>query len=202
MTHTELPDTVKQTIVSPSRVFSRAEVLTKSSVVPKRPGLYGWYFREIPPSVPTDGCVTVDDLTLLYVGISPKKPPLRGKPSKQNLAKRVRYHMKGNAEGSTLRLTLGCLLSDSLGIELRRVGRGKRLTFHSGEAALSEWLERNAYVVWVVHPEPWVPEDHLIHTLSLPLNLDHNEAHPFHPTLSAIRKEAKLRAKSLPVAES
>jgi hypothetical protein len=29
--------------------------------------------------------------------------------------------MRGNAEGSTLRLTLGCLLSEQLGIELRRV---------------------------------------------------------------------------------
>ena len=39
---------------------------------------------------------------------------------------RIRYHFRGNAEGSTLRLTLGCLLIKPLGIELRRVGSGKR----------------------------------------------------------------------------
>ncbi|WP_420481527.1 GIY-YIG nuclease family protein [Actinopolymorpha pittospori] len=36
--------------------------------------------------------------------------------SSQNLRTRVCYHFRGNAEGSTLRLTLGCLL----GLELRR----------------------------------------------------------------------------------
>jgi hypothetical protein len=51
---------------------------------------------------------------------------------------RNRYHYRGNAEGSTLRLTLGCLLSSSLGLRLRRVGSGKRLTFADGEARLSE----------------------------------------------------------------
>ncbi|MFF3911407.1 GIY-YIG nuclease family protein [Streptomyces sp. NPDC001848] len=54
--------------------------------------------------------------------------------STQNLRKRVRYHYRGNAAGSTLRLTLCCLL----GLELRRVGSGNRLTFgKSGEASLS-----------------------------------------------------------------
>jgi hypothetical protein len=42
--------------------------------------------------------------------------------SKQALSHRVRYHMRGNAEGSTLRLSFGCILADQLGIELRRVG--------------------------------------------------------------------------------
>jgi hypothetical protein len=72
-------------------------------------------------------------------------------------------------------------------------------TINSGEATLPDWLERNAYVGWTVHPEPWVPEQHLIQSLSLPLNLDHNNVHPFRPTLSAIRKAAKENAKRLPV---
>jgi hypothetical protein len=44
------------------------------------------------------------------------------------LSRRIQYHMRGNAEASTLRLTLGCLLAEELDIELRRVGHGKRLT--------------------------------------------------------------------------
>ncbi|GAA2511770.1 hypothetical protein GCM10010406_54960 [Streptomyces thermolineatus] len=39
--------------------------------------------------------------------------------SPQNLRTRVRYHFRGNAAGSTPRLTLGCLL----GLELRRFGK-------------------------------------------------------------------------------
>jgi len=56
--------------------------------------------------VPTDGCLTKDGHTLLYVGISPKNDS-----SSENLRKRVNYHFRGNAEGSTLRLTLGTLLA-------------------------------------------------------------------------------------------
>lgn len=63
--------------------------------------------------------------------------------STQNLRKRVRYHYRGNAAGSTLRLTLGCLL----GMELRRVGSGKRMTFgKAGETALSQWMAENTRV--------------------------------------------------------
>ena len=57
-------------------------------------------------------------------------------PSRQTLQDRVRYHYGGNAEGSTLRKTLGILLADELGIELRRVGSGKRMTFVDGELKL------------------------------------------------------------------
>ena len=109
--------------------------------------------------------------------------------------------MKGNAEGSTLRLTLGCLLEEELGTQLRRVGSGKRMTFTNGETILSEWLENNAFVVWMVHPEPWVLEEELICRLSLPLNLDQNKKHPFHKTLSDIRKLAKQKARELPIVE-
>ncbi|WP_420313610.1 GIY-YIG nuclease family protein [Actinopolymorpha alba] len=65
----------------------------------------------------------------------------------------------GDAEGSTLRLTLGCLL----GLELRRVGSGKRMTFGlRGEAELSAWMGAHARVCWVECPEPWRAEAVLI----------------------------------------
>ncbi|WP_374120389.1 GIY-YIG nuclease family protein [Mesorhizobium onobrychidis] len=55
--------------------------------------------------------------------MSPKAPPLNGaRPSSQNVRSRLRTHYSGNAAGSTLRRTLGCLLAAELGIELRRVG--------------------------------------------------------------------------------
>ena len=107
--------------------------------------------------------------------------------------------MRGNAAVSTLRLTLGCLLSETLEIQLRRVGSGKRFTFADGEAKLSDWMGQNAFVTWAVTDEPWVAEADLIRELSLPLNLDQNESHPFHAQLSAVRREAKARARMLPI---
>jgi hypothetical protein len=74
------------------------------------------------------------------------------------------------------------------------VGSGKRLTFGTGERALSEWMGQNAFVTWVVHPTPWELEEHLIGALSLPLSLHQNDRHPFHAVLSKLRGEARSRA--------
>lgn len=81
-------------------------------------------------------------------------------------------HYGGNGEGSTLRLTLGCLLSDSLNIKLRRVGSGKRRTFtNPGEIILDKWMAMHARVAWAAVEEPWLVEKRLLATTSLPLNL-------------------------------
>jgi hypothetical protein len=167
-------------LLSPVKLWSRAEVL-ETGAVPRSPGVYAWYFRKIPPGVPTHGCVVRDNLTLLYVGIAPKAPPQSGAAaSKATLRSRIRYHMRGNAEGSTLRLTLGCLLREPLGIQLRRVGSGTRMTFTpDGEALLSDWLTSNVYVCWSVTDRPWEAEASLINSICLPLNLAQNNTTPF-----------------------
>ncbi|SDX45486.1 GIY-YIG nuclease family protein [Thiocapsa roseopersicina] len=193
--------TLPREFLAPARFWSRTEVLASPSPVPREPGVYAWYFRDIPPGVPTADCHRCRNLTLLYIGIAPKAPPTNGaRPSTQRLVDRVRYHYRGNAEGSTLRLTLGCLLSETLGIELRRVGSGKRMTFADGEMTLSGWMAENAFVTWVVDPAPWVLEERLISGLSLPLNLDMNRGHLFYPTLRALRKCAKREASARSVA--
>ena len=192
---------IRSALLKPDKHWGRTDILTTKDLVPKKPGIYAWYFKQIPPGVPIDDCITLNCLTLLYVGISPKAPPLNGSaPSSQNLHKRVRYHMRGNAEGSTLRLTLGCLLKDDLGIQLRRVGSGTRKTFTiEGEKVLSDWLTENAFVAWVECDEPWKHEEQIIPELSLPLNIQHNNNHPFYQNLKAIRSEAKRVADSLPI---
>jgi hypothetical protein len=188
-------------LLTPQRLWCRSEVLERPSPVPREPGAYAWYFREVPEGVPCEGCHRLGDRTLLYIGISPKKPLMAGAAgSTQKLYHRIRYHYRGNAEGSTLRLTLGCVLSEIIGIQLRRVGSGKSLTFSAGESALSEWMDRNAFVTWTVDPEPWLLEEELIARLSLPLNLDMNRRHPYHPTLSSLRRSAKETARRLPIA--
>ena len=134
--------------------YARSEVLASPCPVPKEPGTYGWWFRVLPIPLDTSKCLRSGGCTLLYTGISPKAPPANGrKPSSQRLRDRIRYHYTGNAEGSTLRKTLGVLLSAELGIDLYRVGSGTRLTFGAGEQRLSEWMSENAFVSWIVHPD-------------------------------------------------
>jgi hypothetical protein len=116
------------------------------------------------------------------------------------LRTRVGYHYRGNAEGSTLRLTLGCLLSQRLGIRLCRVGSGTRLTFtQSGEEALSTWMADNAFVTWAETPEQWLWEERALATLDLPLNLNGNSQHEFHSALTAARAAAKAQARAAPI---
>src|SRR5262249_39818045 len=120
--------------------------------------------------------------------------------SKQSLRKRLRSHYRGNAEGSTLRLTLGCLLAEELSLELRRVGSGKRLTFcASGEAALSQWMDANALVTWIEHPAPWEIDVAAIKSLLLPLNLHSNGHHPFCRSLSGLRAQQRTLAREKPI---
>ena len=122
-------------------LYSRSTVLSQPCPVPQDRGLYAWLFKEVPPSVPIDGCVAKNGMTLLYVGISPMR-------LLRNLRKRITNHYRGNAEGSTLRLTLGTLLLEKRNFPLRRVGSGKRMTFtHLGEQWLDDWMEENAFVM-------------------------------------------------------
>lgn len=174
-------------LVSPDRLWSAHEALARPSPVPAVAGVYGWHFERAPHA-------GLDADRLLYVGIAPRY--MANRASTQNLRKRVRYHYRGNAAGSTLRLTLGCLL----GLELRRVGSGKRMTFGKvGEAELSAWMAEYARVCWIESSEPWELETELISQLDLPLNLDQNSSHPFYGELKRLRAEARARARELPV---
>jgi hypothetical protein len=187
-------------LLRPARLWTREEVLARPSPVPAAAGIYAWYFSPPPLMVDTKGCVEVDGWRLLYVGISPKPPPANGTPaSRQHLRSRLRQHYRGNAAGSTLRLTLGCLLAAQLGMQLRRVGSSQRLTFADGEPVLSAWMGRHARVCWMPHPQPWELEQALVARLDLPLNLDGNTRHLFSPQLRAARAAAKTTARALPI---
>ncbi|MBN3072350.1 GIY-YIG nuclease family protein [Pectobacterium brasiliense] len=182
----------------PEKLWSREEVMSSPSPVPAVSGLYFWWFKTVPSGVPLHGCVAINGHTLLYVGISPDK---KGKPnSRANLKTRIKTHYSGNAEGSTLRRTLGVLLSAESKSPLRRVGSGKRTTFtHSGEQWLDEWMANNAKVHWIPHDEPWILEESLISSISLPLNIQGNN-HAFRPLLSAMRSKATTEAKLMDIA--
>jgi hypothetical protein len=181
--------------LSRTRLYSREEALASPSPVAVAGGVYGWWFNVPPAVMDTSGCHERDGYRLLYIGISPTRPPMNGRPpSKSGLRRRIQTHCAGNAEGSTLRKTLGCLLSEELGIELRRVGSGNRRTFVRGEQALSAWIEEHARVGFVLHHRPWELEDHLIASVDLPLNLQGNSRNRFHSEVSAARSRCVARA--------
>jgi len=58
-------------------------------------------------------------------------------------------------------------------------------------------MAENAWVAWIEHAEPWALEARLLREISLPLNLDQNHHHPFHATLTVLRRDAKARARKL-----
>jgi hypothetical protein len=68
-------------LLSPTKLWSRPEILQRPCPVPDRPGVYAWYFKELPPLVPTDDCITCEGMPLLYIGISPSEPSSTGKIS-------------------------------------------------------------------------------------------------------------------------
>ena len=186
-------------LTNPILLYSRSAVLSEFCPVPQERGLYAWFFKEVPPGVPTDGCVTKDGMTLLYVGICPKNDSVS---EDRNLRTRIKSeHFNGNAEGSTLRQTLGILLSEQSDFPLRRVGSGTRMTLtHLGENWLDAWMEENAFVAWVKHPAPWEVEKEIIERVSLPLNIQDNKHHPFYTQLREIRTKAKNQAREMPIA--
>jgi hypothetical protein len=189
-----LPPGLLKQFSQPERLFSRTDLLGRRGAAPKEHGFYGWYFSAIPDGVPSAGCIVADGSTLLYIGIAPSSVS-----STTHLRSRLAQHLRGNASGSTLRLSLGCLLSPRLGIELRSTSSGKRRTFGPGEQVLSDWIAQHARVAFHVAPEPWRFESQLVATLSLPLNLEFNEAHAFRGVLSGLRTAARRRAAVLPM---
>jgi hypothetical protein len=181
--------TVANALSAPPHLWESEELLQNPCPIPREAGAYGWYFRNL-PSVPVGGCQTVDGFRLLYVGIAPAKAK-----SHSTIRQRIcENHLQGNASGSTLRLSLGCLLGENLGLVLQYVN--DRFHFADGESKLSAWMRRNARVAWVAHPRPWVIESAAIRSLDLPLNLDHNSAHPFYATLQSLRRRCRQAART------
>ena len=173
---------------NPSTFTNRAEAIQKNSTIPRSSGIYAWYFRNMPEVVPVEGCTQFECHHLLYVGISPRNEEGDG-----NIRQRIQAHFgknpSNNASRSTLRFSLGCLLSEYLNINLQRADG--RIHFGDGEGLLSEWMAKNAMVAWYVHSRPWDVEQEVIERLSLPLNLDHNTQHQFYNFLHKLRTEMK-----------
>lgn len=181
-------------LTAPDHLWSWAELQDHKSKPPAQAGVYAWYFKRKPPSVPGDRCHWVRRMPLLYIGISPARLT-----SRETIRSRLRYHFGGNASGSTLRTTLGALLQRELDLSFRRISVSTMKFLPDDEARLSDWMADNARVAWAVCDRPWEVEHELVRALSLPLNLANNTEHPFYLALSAVRKVMKDGAASNPI---
>ena len=187
---------LKQELLRRAPIYRAGDLFRDRDHPPGSAGVYAWFFDVPLPGVPTRDCVWRGDRTLLYVGISPSSPS-----GGETLRSRIRYHLRGNAEGSTFRKTVGCLLCEDIGTQLRRVGSGTRMTFASKEAALTTWLTEHAVVAWVETTIPRLLECHILESVHLPLNIEANARNPFRTQLQAIRASARRRALELPVVD-
>lgn len=177
----------------------RADIVSGRVLLPQAPGVFGWCFAKPPPGVPFADCLFHEGCPILYVGISPDS---KSKPSsRQGIKSRVRHHLCGNAEGSTLRCTLGVLLAEQSDFPLRRVGSGKRMTLtHLGEQWLDRWLDENALLFWRPIDQPWLLEEEIMANVSCPLNLKQNERHSFNRLLRNLRSAAIANARTTSIA--
>jgi diguanylate cyclase (GGDEF)-like protein/PAS domain S-box-containing protein len=172
-----------------SKLYTREELINIPSMVPQESGYYVCFFKNLPQTVPLQGCTKRDGFAMVFLSSVPSKDG-----ASSNLRKSVvNQYLKGNAHDSTLRLSLACLLKEELGISLAQ--HGSRIYLGDDEEVLNEWLNKNARISFIADDKPWVDKAEMIKELNLPLNIEHNQLHPFYATLKKLRLDIKKSIK-------
>jgi hypothetical protein len=187
-----MPEEFARFFSDPDNLHACRDIFQGKVTIPHSGGIYAWYFKpgllswELKPewvfSVGEEG------LGLCYLGISPDREESSG-----NLNRRLWKHLKRTARNSTLRLSLGALLIDELGLQVKSHGK-RKISFGNTEGKLTDWILRNGHVAWFRHEQPWEVEINLIHRFIPPLNLDDNPKNPFAEILEEKRAELKSQA--------
>ena len=120
--------------------------------------------------------VCMDGFDLLYVGAS--LDPLR---------RRVLCHLTGNTRTSSLRMTVGAILSRELELEPTGAGNRTCYDFGAGEARLTEWLVNHTRVGLIPTPNPFGLEKTILRDVPLPFNISERRRHPYSKFLMAVR---------------
>ncbi len=176
-------------LTKPERLYSYSDVLSSNCPDLKERGIYAWYFKDIPPRVPTDGCLVKDGKTLLYVG----------KSSSSALQGRIKKHYEKTARRSTLRMSLGVLLYGQDSTPLRMMSKDDCDHFSllpDYEKKLSAWMNENAFVCWVATENSVSDEKIAIKEARPPFNIL-GGCHAFRKTLNQKRTDAKDKARKL-----
>lgn len=177
-------------LMSPDALTKLVDVGT----VPRKKGVYGWWFTPGVLEVPPIGYTVAEGRQLLYVGIAPRKPSATGRESASHLRARLTTHATNDASRSTLRLSLGVLLADELKLILG-MHRGRANWGPEGELELTRWMNEHARISWVVNEAPWVIEDELLARAPLALNVD-GRTDAFATSLTQRRRHVRRAARS------
>ena len=175
-----------------AQLYRISHLRRNKSVLPRERGVYGLFFDTPPGAAPADGCLERDGLCLLYVGTAGADLGKNG-----HLRNRLGdHHLGGNERRSTVCQTLAALLPDLAGQCVAKLERDK-LKFHTsaeGAAKVRAWMDEHISVCWTADPDPGKVEKELIARYALPLNLEHNGAHPFALELARLRQSRRSAA--------
>lgn len=164
---------------------------------PYSPEVYGWYFRKIPPYIPYKETVytrrRIKKWRLLYIG--------KGISLRKRI---VRFHFNGDADVSTLRLSLGCLYAKQLNLCLYiKPSENNDDSYYfgdKGEEKILGWMKKNARVSWIQTNTYGSLEDSVIERYVPPLNIK-GCRNPFKPLKNlriALKKCAVPRGSKRP----
>jgi hypothetical protein len=178
----------QEQLLRPALGWSVGQLRSNLRLVPDQSGIYGWWFRSFPPGVPDEGTLQSDLGHLLYIGIAPNGPK-----SSRTLRNRLRNHIRGPIGSSTLRRTLASLLAIPLKLRFDRTVGGRPVLSPACERRLTDWLDQEARVAWLVCERPWEAERQILATgPKLPLNIQ-GSSDPFSKVLSGLRAELLAR---------
>jgi hypothetical protein len=165
-------------------------VLQRPELVPAEPGFYGWWSRRgAIEGVPHVSNPVDDDLSLLYIGIS----PVRATSGQTVRSRVIGNHLTGNVGSSTFRFVLAALLMETLSLHpfLRR----EKVVLDPVEnARLSAWQREHLLLTWHAKERPWEIENEVIAQLGPPLNSAGNVGHAFYPRVRDARAGFRRRA--------
>jgi len=176
------------------KILSYKQLLKPKYSPSTSPGVYAWYFDDLPPYVPVTGCskhrkglLFKKSWTLLYIG-----------KAKSNLSERIiDEHFDGTlvrgVAMSTLRLSLGCLLLNKLNTYLWKPPDFPRRQYtfgRTGEKKLTQWIKKHARVAYVRTKHTEELEGKAIKYYTLPLNIKDN-THFFRDPLKQLRRDLK-----------
>jgi len=112
---------------------------SRVKMVPKKFGIYAWFFKGLDENLTLTGCFNRDSWYLMYIG----------KAAKSTLFSRANDHFNGDTvQSGAVREAVGALLAKKLTLRHFRKGDDWMLE-GDGERRLTEWLKENARIAWV-----------------------------------------------------
>jgi hypothetical protein len=170
------------------------EIVSRSAELLGNPGVYLVLFDPKAQLLERSGyydfdrskpLATPDGYQLLYAGAS--RDPLR---------RRVLEHLTGNTKGSSLRMTIGALIGNELGLD--PVGSRNRtyFDFGDGEQRLTDWMLAHTRVAVVATDDPFPLERAVLATTPVPLNISERRRHPYSKFLMNLRAVLACRRPS------